>query len=486
MLILYDDTSPAPDAIRQIIGVDRFADLLRQRRRLSDVIEQIARNDNTCRFMRVHDAATHATGLDMLERSGPDEKIFRLPSSLVPSKLDIFSRTLQKLPYALDRTIFGGQFDDEAAALVSRDDALNLLRITDPGERRSFFSELSAKSMHLNNDMGLIDLRNVDAFLAYMTGATETRHFNQVAARDGVMRKVSSDIGKIRAEYRYFHVVPEPMKRFLLPTFDYVEDSAHASYAMEKLSVPDAAIQMVHFAFNADSFDTLLNAFFSFIDARALRHCGVELARDAARREILAKMQMRLDTFTATDQGRRVDALIASNERCSGGLAGLRQRATAAIEAAIAEDSTHMLAVGHGDPCLSNILFHRDIGLFRLIDPRGANTLDEAFMHPLYDLAKFSHSVLGGYDFINNGLFECQLDASLGLSLTLENGGTPEWAKAAFRHRLQAAGLSLRVIRAYELSLFLSMLPLHLDNPRKLPAFCLVAAAILDDLERMA
>ena len=485
MLVLYDDTCPAPDPIRQIIGIDRFADLLRQRRRLSDVIEQIALNDNTCRFMRVHDAATHATGVDLLERSASDEKIFRLPSSLVPSKLDIFSRTLQKLPYALDRTIFGGQFDDEAAALLSRDDALNLLRITDPSERRTFFSELAAKSMHLTNDMGLVDLRNVDTFLAYMTGATETRHFNQVAVKDGVMRKASADIAKMQAEYRYFHVVPEPMKRFLLPTFDYTENGTQASYAMEKLSVPDAAIQMVHFAFNADSFDTLLAAFFSFIDARAQRACGVEAAREVARRDILAKMHVRLDTFMVTDQGRRVDALIAGDDRC-GGLASLRQRATAAIEAAINADPTTMLAVGHGDPCLSNILFHRDIGLFRLIDPRGANSLDDAFMHPLYDLAKFSHSVLGGYDFINNGLFECQLDAALGLSLALEGGGTPAWAKAAFVARLAAKGIPLRVVRAYELSLFLSMMPLHLDNPRKLPAFCLVAESIIKDLERLA
>ncbi len=485
MLILYDDTSPAPVAIRQIIGVERFADLLRQRRRLAEIIEQIALMDEGRRFVRMSDAASRAAGIDMLERSSPDDRIFRLPSSLVPGKLDIFARTLQKLPYALDRTIFGGRFDDEAAALLSREDALSLLRITDPGERRSFFSGLSAHAMHVGNDMGLIDLRNVDAFLGYMTGATETRHFNQMAQASGVMRKTSADIAKMRGEYRYFHVVPEPMKRFLLPTFDYAETADSASYAMEKLSVPDAAIQMVHHAFDEASFGTLLEAFFAFVAARGHKTVGRSVAREAARTEILGKMHARLDMFAATEQGLRVDALMTAGGP-HGGLTAMRHRATALIEAAIADDTSDTLAIGHGDPCLSNILFHRDIGLFRLIDPRGAQTLDAAWMHPLYDLAKFSHSILGGYDFINNGLFECQLDTSLGLSLKLERGGPPEWAQAAFLHALAQSGVSARVVRAYELSLFLSMLPLHRDNPRKLPAFCLTACAIIDELEHSA
>ena len=485
MLILYDDTSPAPVAIRQIIGVERFADLLRQRRRLAEIIEQIALMDEGRRFVRMSDAASRAAGIDMLERSSPDDRIFRLPSSLVPGKLDIFARTLQKLPYALDRTIFGGRFDDEAAALLSREDALSLLRITDPGERRSFFSGLSAHAMHVGNDMGLIDLRNVDAFLGYMTGATETRHFNQMAQASGVMRKTSADIAKMRGEYRYFHVVPEPMKRFLLPTFDYAETADSASYAMEKLSVPDAAIQMVHHAFDEASFGTLLEAFFAFVAARGHNTVGRSVAREAARTEILGKMHARLDMFAATEQGLRVDALMTAGGP-HGGLTAMRHRATALIEAAIADDTSDTLAIGHGDPCLSNILFHRDIGLFRLIDPRGAQTLDAAWMHPLYDLAKFSHSILGGYDFINNGLFECQLDTGLGLSLKLERGGPPEWAQAAFLHALAQSGVSARVVRAYELSLFLSMLPLHRDNPRKLPAFCLTACAIIDELEHSA
>jgi hypothetical protein len=128
-------------------------------------------------------------------------------------------------------------------------------------------------------------------------------------------------------------------------------------------------------------------------------------------------------------------------------------------------------------------LFDRRTRLLRLIDPRGARTLDEAWMHPLYDLAKFSHSVLGGYDFINNDLFDCGLDATLNLQLQLQDGGPPPWSQKIFIQRLQSAGINLKVTRAYELSLFLSMLPLHLDHPQKLAGFALTACKLINWLE---
>jgi len=49
---------------------------------------------------------------------------------------------------------------------------------------------------------------------------------------------------------------------------------------------------------------------------------------------------------------------------------------------------------------------------------------------------------------------------------------------------LQRYGIDLALIRLYELSLFLSMLPLHMDRPHKVFGFVLNAIAILDSLER--
>jgi len=482
MLFLYDDGDPAPAAVREIIGVERFGDVLKRKQRLSDLIERAVTKEPDLEFARVTDSSSREALVDMLTKRRGDEWVVRLPSGLVPVNIDMFVRTLRKLPYAPGAAIFGGRFDDEAMTLLSRADTVALLGTRDPKQRRSFLDSVAESSLGLGNAMGLVDLRSVSSFLGYMIGATEVRFFNSSQVSGGVFRKSSSDVAKMRGEHGFFHVVPDAMKRFLLPTFDFREEGGRASYAMENLSVPDAALQIVHHSFDPVSFARLLDCFFEFIGSRGTAETGTDQVRTVARDAILGKMHTRLDNLLRTDAGRQLDALLAATGP-RGDIVAMGRKATALIERAIAADRSSALAVGHGDPCLSNILFSRNIGLFRLIDPRGATSLEEAYMHPLYDLAKFSHSILGGYDFVNNGLFECRVGDDLKLVLELDGQGPPAWMRAAFTERMAAAGHDLAIVRAYELSLFLSMLPLHVDTPRKLPGFCLTAAAIMDELE---
>jgi len=246
--------------------------------------------------------------------------------------------------------------------------------------------------------------------------------------------------------------------------------------------VPDAALQLIHRAFDEASFNALVETFFAFLAVRPLQLIGQAKVQATARDAILGKMHHRLDALMATAIGRRLDALLR-DAGPYGDLASMRERSSALIEAAITRDDSQALAFGHGDPCLSNILFDRRTRLFRLIDPRGARSEAEAWMHPLYDLAKFSHSVLGAYDFVNNDLFDCVLDVDLCLGLRLHDDGPPESFRAIFERHLVEAGLDLRIVRAYELSLFMSMMPLHLDHPRKLAGFAMLAARIIKELE---
>ena len=328
---------------------------------------------------------------------------------------------------------------------------------------------------------GFVDLRRPEAFLAFMGDATEARHFNTTARVGAVFRKTSANRVKMAREYGFFHVVPERLKTFLLPTFDFAEDEERAGYSMERLNVPDAALQFIHFAFDERSFATLVDRFFDFIAARPMEEVGAPAVRDLATRDILGKMNERLAECLASDTGRQLDRVLEASGPL-GGLRAMQGRADALVREAIRRDQSSALAVGHGDPCFSNILFDRRIGMFRLIDPRGARTLDEAWMHPLYDLAKFSHSAMGGYDFVNNDLFDCALDESLALQLTLDNGGPPPWGRDILKERIEDE-YPLFVVRAYELSLFMSMLPLHMDHPRKLAGFALIAARLIQDLE---
>ena len=55
--------------------------------------------------------------------------------------------------------------------------------------------------------------------------------------------------------------------------------------------------------------------------------------------------------------------------------------------------------------------------------------------------------------------------------------------KELFKKHVEANGYDYRTVRLYEASLFISMLPLHIDYPHKVLGFILNAWGILEELE---
>ena len=117
----------------------------------------------------------------------------------------------------------------------------------------------------------------------------------------------------------------------------------------------------------------------------------------------------------------------------------------------------------------------------KFIDPKGATTESELWTNPYYDIAKLSHSVCGRYDFFNNALFDIKINSTF--SYDLEIPFDNEKYVAVFRKKVEENGFDYLTVRIYEASLFLSMLPLHIDNPHKVFGFILNVKNILEEIE---
>lgn len=482
LTIVYDDREAPPVEIESIIGSARFSEILHRRISLGETIRREVRRGGASDFFHLLDPRD-AKHLAELAESGSDTHIFLLlPSSFMPTNPEGLANLVAKAAFALRSTFAMKTTNGEGPVLLLRNDLVALLRAPNPATAREILLHLSQQAPAMLDHCGFVDLRQPDAFIDFINGATESRHFNAIRIDRHVFSKTSTDRDKMAREYAFFGLAPERMKPFLITSFDFFDDGARAGYSTERLAVPDAALQLIHRAFDEGSFGALVETFFAFLAARPVKPMEREGVRAVARDAILGKMHQRLDLLLTTAPGRRLDALLVEAGPY-GGIASMRERAAALIEAAIARDPSDALAFGHGDPCLSNILFDRRTRLFRLIDPRGARNEAEAWMHPLYDLAKFSHSVLGGYDFVNNDLFECSLDAELKFVLRLHDDGPPASFRAILERHLAETGLDLGIVRAYELSLFMSMMPLHIDHPRKLAGFAMLAARIIRELE---
>ena len=53
-----------------------------------------------------------------------------------------------------------------------------------------------------------------------------------------------------------------------------------------------------------------------------------------------------------------------------------------------------------------------------------------------------------------------------------------------FKEKVEENGFDYLTVRIYEASLFLSMLPLHIDNPHKVFGFILNVKNILEEIEK--
>jgi hypothetical protein len=497
VILVLDDRAVPPPEIEAMLGRVRFRQIIRRRRRLVDeitaAVPMLGGHRATVEIL-VSDEQAHALA-HRIENRGPGPVFLRLPSCIMPMRMSALSPLLDKARYALETMMLSALHHDEAVALLTAGDAVAVLRAQGPQDRRGQFLRLAETAPAMIDHLDFVDLRAPRALLRFLAGSTEARHFNALKSEDGVLHKSSADRAKMRAEHGMFHVAPDAVKRFFIPTFDFWETRDQAGYAMEHMAIPDAALQLIHGAFDPDSYGLLLDQIFAFLAARPADPQGRSpgAAWDS---QITGKMRSRLDAFMDLEVGRKLDALMRAAGP-AGGIRDMQARAETILGRARARDTSTALVFSHGDPCFSNILFDRRLGLMRLIDPRGATDPADAMMHPLYDVAKVSHSALGGYDFINNDLFRCTLGGELDLHLSLGDraadaddtgatpvpDGPPDWAAAAFRARLSAAGHDLQATRAVELSLFLSMLPLHADHPRKLAGFVLTAARLITDLE---
>ena len=107
-------------------------------------------------------------------------------------------------------------------------------------------------------------------------------------------------------------------------------------------------------------------------------------------------------------------------------------------------------------------------------------TEEELWTDRYYDIAKLSHSICGRYDFFNSALFDIRINEKFQYELHIDFDNTKYME--IFKNVLEKNGYDYLTVRLYEASLFLSMLPLHIDYPYKVFGFILNVSNILEEI----
>jgi hypothetical protein len=310
------------------------------------------------------------------------------------------------------------------------------------------------------------DLGHTNSYYKARANITTQRSFNNLQIVDGCVRKTGNPPHKIAAEAAWFAKLPAPLKKYTPQLIEHgVDTTGMPFYMLEYLCQAPLNEIYVHGTnpayFWSKIFDQC-NKWLAACSASLALYPDIDYQAITNERNTLltTKTMDRLERFQQ-EQGISIDEPVIFNGKK---LPTLRE----IVSDCIARANVVPIVPGilHGDLCFSNILFDSRSDTLNVIDPRGI-TYDgqqSLFGDLCYDLAKLSHSVLGLYDFIIAGAFQCEMSDSLSFQFIVETDERTRLIQSLF---LKRTFLNLKPIdmMPQTILLFISMLPLHADNP---------------------
>ena len=479
--VVFDDTLSVPEAVRALVGVDRFGHVVFRRRTRTETMQALVATAGWPPVIHLNDESDVAALIERL-REEVDDKLYLLcPSHVVPADdHDGVVTFLRQIQYAPSSLFVPAEASRERRgwSLMRPSLLRRFLVKQQEGDLVGFLEEHGDALIEIRDRLRLIDVSDERTLQDFLSGQFDARHFNAIERDEFTVVKRSTDRTKLKREYEYYRLLSPRMQMFLVQPFEFEDDGTTASYRMERVSVPDMSLQWLHGAFQAKEFERFLQHTFHFINFRPER--AVDRRQSAAVRDKLYvdKVKTRISALKCLPAYAQLAPLL---DNACGGIDALLSRYLALYDDMRRHFPTGKLVVGHGDLCFSNILYSKANQFLKLIDPRGAICEDELYTDPFYDVAKLSHSVLGNYDFINHGKFDLKINDALVLRLEIDEP-PPDWAERIFLDQLEQSIFDPALVRLCEASLFISMLPLHVDRPRNVLGFALNAVGILDTL----
>lgn len=481
--VIYDDTAIASARVTSLIGITHFGKLIYRRHRLADHLRDAVSAAGIDSIIELHSAQDLTTLADRRRQGDMAQDRFLIcPSHIVSTRqAEAIVQFLKQAVHAPGSLLLQvpGAAERDSWLLLNAGQLSDYLAHRAADDLASFFDARRDELIFCPDKLDLIDLSDDVVLLDFLSGAFDVRFFNSLVRDRYTITKRSTDKIKLKREYAFYGLLPPAMQMFFVQPFDFADEGEVAAYRMERLFMPDMALQTLHGAIDQREFALFLDKVFHFVGSRARRVAGAAEADAEIEKLYVTKVRERIEQLKQTEH---YPALAPYLDRMCGGIDALFDRYMALFAKARGRFPTDHMVIGHGDLCFSNILYGKTMQMMRLIDPRGASSEADLYTNPYYDLAKLSHSIVGGYDLINHDMFDVEVNADLQPQLRFDRPPA-DWAMQMFADRLKKAGFDVELVRICEASLFISMLALHIDRPRKVLGFAVNAANIVTGLE---
>ncbi len=333
------------------------------------------------------------------------------------------------------------------------------------------------------------DFGHISTYFQSRSKITTERSFNSLHISDGSLVKSGAPIEKIKAEYSWFKNIDDDLLVYVPQlTHDEFDFENKNSYRIEYLPLPPLNEVFVHGS-NSPRFwnkiFTLCDGFLRACEKNDIGIEGVEKVRENSSFLIKAKPKDRLHEYSLTAEYSNFDFTNILNGKY---LPSINIIVDECVDRLLKKDMIY--GVSHGDFCLSNILFDSRTQRIKVIDPRGLDYFGNETLYGdlRYDVAKLSHSIVGLYDHIIAGSFELEFDFSgdqVNFIFEIHQDENIKKIQDIFRSRIFIDKISCSDVMPLTILLFLSMLPLHSDQPVRQMAFIANALRLYLDMISM-
>lgn len=479
VMVVYDDTGRKSEVIADIIGNKGFADVVVKKKRLEEYYQDYLRRlYKNLHWRKIRSVFEYADILKEMELcNSKDIKILHCFSNYLISDPKKALLSFEKLSFVDEPYCARGGGKVVAVIFPDAYTYISFCKNIVSGQKSWDVAKNIKEFFEIE---GMVDIGIIGNFIQCITGNFDSRYFNTLNGNEYTLIKKSSNIKKIKSEYCFYHLLPEDMKFWFVMPFNYREETDSACYTMERLHMTDLAIKWVHGSMDAKEFEELLDKYFFFFRSRHKKSCTKAEYEKNAKKLYIDKVRERINELKRLPEYGQIKKFLEVSriyeiDYLAAQYFSLKEK--------IESKNIYPLesVIGHGDPCFANALYNKSTKTLKFIDPKGALTEEGLWMNPYYDVAKLSHSVCGRYDFFNNNLFEIKINDKFlyDLEIPFDNSIYIE----IFKRKTEENGFDYLTVRIYEASLFLSMLPLHIDNPHKVFGFILNAKNILKEIE---
>lgn len=328
---------------------------------------------------------------------------------------------------------------------------------------RAYNQEVPLKLIELSNwmDFGLIN-----SYYRSISKLTTQRAFNSLSVTRYSVRKYSLDTKKINAEANWLSSLSPSMKHYVPGVWDEGTKGKESYYEIEYFYLSSLASLYVFGENPIQTWKEIISSCITYLNEefkiKPKNTDDVALKNDFL---YATKSLNRLEEYS-----KKTNISLNKTWILNGISTPSLYDIIKETDAMITKHENKFVSLMHGDFCFSNILYDFKSKSIKLIDPRGIDALGNICIYGdiRYDVAKLAHSIIGMYDFIIAGMYNYSQIDDYSIEFHIEYNNNIREIQNYFTKQ-NFAGYNIAELSTYPIliQLFIAMLPLHSDNPKR-------------------